>query len=277
MLVNIPQTQTIEQITTTIKQGRYRSVVFDFDGTLSLIRQGWREIMIPMMVEILCKLNTNETQTELETLVIDYVDRLTGKQTIYQMIQLCEEIQKRGGKAQEPLYYKQQFNDQLNSHIKNRIHGLTSGTTTADDLMVIGTRNLLDNLADRGLVLYLASGTDEAFVRQEANLLGLTPYFEDRIFGAQDQYQDFSKAQVIQNILKTHAIKGTELLGFGDGYVEIENVKTVGGTTIGVASDEVNREKLNPWKRERLITVGADIIVPHYAEQEALIAYLCDL
>jgi phosphoglycolate phosphatase len=109
MLVNIPQTQTIEQITTTIKQGRYRSVVFDFDGTLSLIRQGWREIMIPMMVEILCKLNTNETQTELETLVIDYVDRLTGKQTIYQMIQLCEEIQKRGGKAQEPLYYKQQF------------------------------------------------------------------------------------------------------------------------------------------------------------------------
>ena len=66
------------------------------------------------------------------------------------------------------------------------------------------------------------------------------------------------------------------MLGFGDGYVEIENVKAVGGTTIGVASDEVNREQLNLWKRERLISVGADIIVPHYTEQEALISHLCD-
>ena len=274
MLTNT--SQSIEYISTQIKQGGYRSVVFDFDGTLSLIRQGWREIMIPMMVEILSKLKTGETETELETLVAEYVDRLTGKQTIYQMIQLCEEIQKRGGTPKEPLVYKQQFNTLLNNHIKNRIQGLTSGTTTADDLMLLNTRDLLNNLVNRNLVLYLASGTDENFVRQEADLLGITPYFEDRIFGAQDQYQNFSKAQVIQNILKTHNIKGSELLGFGDGYVEIENVKTVGGTTIGVASDEVNREKLNPWKRERLINVGADIIIPHYLEQETLISYLCD-
>jgi len=271
---NLPK--TVEQVSTTLKQNTYRSVVFDFDGTISLIRQGWREIMIPMMVEILSDIKTGETDTELEVLVANYVDNLTGKQTIYQMIQLCEEIEKRGGKAKEPLEYKQQFNTLLNNHIKNRIQGLESGTLTADDLMVIGTRNLLDNFQSRGLVLYLASGTDEAFVRQEAELLGVTPYFEDRIFGAQEQYQSFSKAQVIQNILKTHAINGSELLGFGDGYVEIENVKAVGGTTIGVASDEVNREKLNPWKRERLISVGADIIVPHYAEQETLISHLCD-
>ena len=271
------KTSTIEQISQTLQQGGYRSVVFDFDGTLSLIRQGWREIMIPMMVDILAQLKTGETKTELETLVADYVDRLTGKQTIYQMIQLCEEIQKRGGTPKEPLHYKQQFNDLLNAHIKNRIQGLQSGQVSPDDLMLLNTRNLLDNLINRGLVLYLASGTDEVFVRQEANLLGITPYFEDRIFGAQDQYQSFSKAQVIQNILKTHAIKGSELLGFGDGYVEIENVKAVGGTTIGVASDEVHREKLNSWKRERLISVGADIIIPHYNEQETLISYLCDI
>lgn len=271
---NLPQ--TIEQVSTTLPKSTYRSVVFDFDGTLSLIRQGWREIMIPMMVQILSETKTGETEAELETLVADYVDRLTGKQTIYQMIQLCEEIEKRGGKAKESLAYKQQFNTLLNNHIKNRIQGLKSGTLTPDDLMVLGARNLLANLQNRGLVLYLASGTDEAFVRQETELLGVTSYFEDRIFGAQDQYQNFSKAQVIQNILKTHAINGAELLGFGDGYVEIENVKAVGGTTIGVASDEVNREKLNAWKRERLISVGADIIVPHYTEQKALISHLCD-
>ena len=28
-------------------------VLFDFDGTLSLIRQGWPEVMVPMFVEML--------------------------------------------------------------------------------------------------------------------------------------------------------------------------------------------------------------------------------
>lgn len=276
MSKHFPQTQTIEKIANTVKQSGYRFVLFDFDGTISLIRQGWREIMIPMMVDILSECNTNETRDELETLVANYVDRLTGKQTIYQMIQLCEEIKQRNGTPEEPMYYKQQFNTLLNTHIKNRIEGLKSGASTADDLMLIGTRNLLENLSQRGLTLYLASGTDEVFVRQEAELLGVTPFFEDRIFGAQDQYQNFSKAQVIQNMIQTHGIQGNELLGFGDGYVEIENVKAVGGTTIGVASDEINRKNINPWKRERLIQVGADIIIPHYEEQDALISYLCD-
>ena len=28
-------------------------VLFDFDGTLSLIRQGWPEVMVPMFTEVL--------------------------------------------------------------------------------------------------------------------------------------------------------------------------------------------------------------------------------
>ena len=30
-----------------------RHAVLDFDGTLSLIRDGWQNVMVPMMVEIL--------------------------------------------------------------------------------------------------------------------------------------------------------------------------------------------------------------------------------
>jgi hypothetical protein len=58
--------------------------------------------MVPMMVEILLELNTGETEEELTALVRDFVDRLTGKQTIYQMLRLCEEIRKRGGTPQRP-------------------------------------------------------------------------------------------------------------------------------------------------------------------------------
>ena len=31
-------------------------VLFDFDGTLSFIRQGWPEVMVPMFVEMLPRL-----------------------------------------------------------------------------------------------------------------------------------------------------------------------------------------------------------------------------
>ena len=103
--------------------------------------------------------------------------RLNGKQTIYQMMQLAARIRERGGEAKEPLWYKHEYLRRLDLRIKDRIDGLRQGTIPADDLLVHGARRLLENLKDRGLPVYLASGTDEIFVKQEAELLGLTPYF----------------------------------------------------------------------------------------------------
>ena len=39
-----------------------RVALFDFDGSLSLIRTGWMQVMIPMMIEILGELKTGETE-----------------------------------------------------------------------------------------------------------------------------------------------------------------------------------------------------------------------
>ena len=122
--------------------------------------------------------------------------------------------------------------------------------------------------------LYLASGTDLKYVRQEAELLGLTPYFGERIYGALDDYQSFSKKMIIDRILSEHGLRGAELLGFGDGFVEIEEVKGVGGVAVAVASDEVNRRGVNAWKRDRLLRAGADMVIPDYRRHEALLRYL---
>ena len=40
----------MEIVNPDIERGRIRSVLFDFDGTLSLIREGWQQVMGPMMV-----------------------------------------------------------------------------------------------------------------------------------------------------------------------------------------------------------------------------------
>lgn len=247
-------------------------VLFDFDGTLSIIRQGWPEIMVPMFTEVLPAL-PGETEQDRRSLAYDDIMRLNGKQTIYQMMQLADRIRERGGEPQEPLWYKHEYLRRLNLKIAERVEGLSSGRIQQDDLTVFGSRALLDNLKARGLSLYLASGTDEPFVKQEAELLGLTKYFGQHIYGAQDDYKNFSKKMVIDRILSENAIDGAKLLSFGDGYVEIQNTRDVGGLAIAVASDEANNGsgQMDEWKRDRLSGVGADAVIPDYRDSKALL------
>ena len=258
--------------------GNIRHVVFDFDGTISLIRDGWQNVMVPMMVECLqTETDTTETQEQLETLVVEFVDRLTGKQTIYQMIQLSEEIAKRGGTPKEPLAYKDEYNRRLLPVVEERIAGLAAGTLPADPLRVPMSLEFLRSLREMGISCYLASGTDIEFVKNEAGLLGVAEYFDSGIFGALREYQKFSKAMVIQKIITDSQISGSELLIVGDGYVEIENAKAVGAIAVGVASVEGNIYNMNADKRERLIRAGADIIIPDFREGAQLLDSLFNL
>jgi phosphoglycolate phosphatase len=250
-------------------------VLFDFDGTLSLIRQGWPEVMVPMFVEVLPK-RPGETDEEVRRLAEDDIMRLNGKQTIYQMIQLAERIQERGGTPAEPLWYKHEYLRRLEERIHGRIAGLADGSKQRDDLVVHGGRELLDHLRRRGLTMVLASGTDEYAVKREVHLLGLEEYFGPHIYGALDDYKQFSKKMIIDRILKENAIAGDRLLAFGDGYVEIQNTKDVGGFAVAVASDEANNGsgRVDPWKRERLLAVGADVVIPDYRDAIPLIDFL---
>jgi hypothetical protein len=104
-------------------------------------------------------------------------------------------------------------------------------------------------------------------------LLGLTEFFGPHIYGAQDDYKTFSKKMVIDRILRENQIPGDKLLAFGDGYVEIQNTKEVGGLAVAVASDEANNGsgKIDQWKRNRLLAVGADIVIPDFRDADALL------
>jgi phosphoglycolate phosphatase len=260
----------IEIITKGASAQRTRVALFDFDGTLSTIRSGWMDIMIPMMVEILLDLKSGETEAQIRAVVEDFVTRLTGKQTVYQMIELADQIRQRGGTPLDPLSYKKQYLDALWHRIEDRVLDLQKGKTSPETFLVPGSRELLERLRDRGFRLYLASGTDDVYMQEEARLLDVSRYFDGGVFGALDDYQNFSKAILIQRIINSAEFKGHEFLGFGDGYVEIENVKNVGGITVGVATAEPECLEIDKWKRSRLIGVGADFIVPNYLDSKQL-------
>lgn len=250
-------------------------VLFDFDGTLSLIRQGWPETMVGMFVEMLPRL-PSDTDAALEQLVLDDIMRLNGKQTIYQMMQLADRIRERGGEPREPLWYKHEYLRRLELKIAHRTAGIADGTIARDEYLVHAARPLLDHLKARGLTLYLASGTDEYAVRREAGLLGVLEDFGPHIYGAQDDYAKFSKRMIIDKILRENQIPGERLLSFGDGYVEIQNTVEVGGFAVAMATDEAanGSGNVDPWKRERLLGVGAQVVLPDYRDAIPLVDYL---
>lgn len=247
-------------------------VLFDFDGTLSLIRQGWPDVMVPMMVEMLPR-RPDDSDEGVRRQVFEDIMRLNGKQTIYQMIQLAERIRQRGGQPRDPLWYKHEYLCRLDRKIRDRVDGLRNGRIRPDDMLVHAARPLLERLVSLGLTLCLASGTDEPFVKTEAELLDVTRYFNGHVYGALDDYRSFSKKIVIERILRENQVPGERLLAFGDGYVEIENTKTVGGLAVAVASDEAHNGsgRFDEWKRQRLLGVGADVVIPDFRDAVPLV------
>jgi phosphoglycolate phosphatase-like HAD superfamily hydrolase len=193
---------------------------------------------------------------------------------MYQMIAFVDEIKKRGGKPKEALEYKKQYLDLLWEKIKGRVEELETGQAPPEKYLVPGAIPLLESLRDRGLKMYLASGTDQIYMRREADLLGASQYFSGGVFGALDDYKKFSKAILIRQLIAGAECSGEEFLGFGDGYVEIQNVKEVGGVAVGVATDEPECKQVDPWKRERLTRVGADFIIPHFEPHDELMSAL---
>jgi len=74
----------IEIINDSVEYGEIQPAIFDFDGTISLIREGWQSVMIHMMVEVLTGTPNNESDKEIQATVTEFVDRLTGK-----LFQIC--------------------------------------------------------------------------------------------------------------------------------------------------------------------------------------------
>jgi phosphoheptose isomerase/phosphoglycolate phosphatase-like HAD superfamily hydrolase len=247
----------------------FKSALFDFDGTLSLIREGWQQIMIPYFCELLE--SCPDKSGDIKACVTDFVDKLTGKQTIFQCIQVAEEIKKRGGVPEEPMAYKTEYLRRLHERIKDRKAGLINGSISPEELLVPGSAELLEKLKNAGLTIYCASGTDNDAVVEEAKLLGLDKYFGKNIYGALDEHAtDCTKELVIKQILGDNNITGEELISFGDGYVEIELIANIGGYSVAVATDEKRKKGIDEWKRSRLTQADASVVIPDFTNADEI-------
>lgn len=248
--------------------------VFDFDGTLSLIRHGWPDIMLGMFLEMLPP-RAGENEAALRSELMHEMLSFNGRQTIHQMVVFAERVRSRGGEPREPQCYLAEYTLRLERDITRRSQQIRDGASP-DSFVVPGGRALIERLLARGIKLYILSATLEPFVRQEAALLDLARYFEGRIHGGHERTPAFSKGKVFDRILREEGIARAQLLSFGDGPVELHHTKELGGLAVAVASDEteIGSGKIHEQKRTQLIAAGADLVIPDYQCHEQLVKLL---
>lgn len=257
--------------------------IFDHDGTISTLREGWELIMAPMMIKAILGKRFQDADEriyqEVKSRVDEFIDRTTGMQTLAQMKGLRELIREFGFVDEPELLdeagYKKIYNDELLIMVKEREKKLSRGELSQEDFTLKNAVPFLQKLYNAGVRLYLASGTDVADVKNEARVLGYDHLFEGRIYGAVGDISKEAKKIVLDHIL--HEIGDAaygRIVTFGDGPIEIRETQKMGGITVGVASNELRRYGINDTKRTRLIKAGADIIIPDFSQSAQLLDLL---
>lgn len=239
------------------------AAIFDFDGTISTLRCGWEAVMERVMLRFLRESGLPEE--ELLSRIRAYIEESTGIQTIFQMEWLAEQVRVLCGKTPaDPWEYKDEYNRELLSMVNGRIARLESGQADPADFLVEGSREYLHLLREKGVKIYIASGTDDADLHHEAELLGIAPLVTE-IRGAPPRRKDCSKEAVIRGLVGSGGYTGDRLLVAGDGKVEILLGGEAGAITIGVASREIRGDdSFHPKKLGKLRRAGARYLVPHF-------------
>ncbi len=270
----------IEVVSETMAVPNIRHVIFDHDGTISTLREGWERIMQPMMMKAILGSNApGETAFHsVKNRVAEFIERTTGVQTISQMAGLVDMVFEFGFIPKEKILtapeYKAIFNDELLGIINLRLAKLDRGELDATDFTIKGAVPFIRALSEAGLRLYLASGTDEEDVKREAERLGYAGLFNGGIHGSHGHVARDAKRIVIERILNDVGGCFEQLAVFGDGPVEMREAKKRGAFAIGVASDELRRFGISYEKRRRLIRAGADALVPDLSQWQRVWQFL---
>ena len=260
-----------------------KHIIFDHDGTLSTLREGWEKVMELMMMKAILGDKYDAADETLyqrvKRRVENFIDETTGLQTLVQMQQLVHLVEEfgciPGAQILSEQGYKEIYNDALMAMVRQRIEKLKKGELDRFDFALKGVHDFLQTCYDRGIKLYLASGTDEADVIEEAGAMGYAELFEGRIYGALGDAKKEAKRMVMDRITGTiGAGNANQIAAIGDGPVEIREMRKRNGLAIGIASDEVRRFGLNPNKRSRLIRAGAHFIIADYSQGDKLYSLL---
>ena len=116
----LPDTE-FEIVNPNIVRGKIKHVIFDQDGTISTLRQGWQSVMEHVFVKEILGDKFRTCDESIYNKVVErvrnYIDKSTGIQAIIQMEALVEMVKEFGFVPQEKILdkfrYKKIYNDDL--------------------------------------------------------------------------------------------------------------------------------------------------------------------
>lgn len=257
--------------------------IFDHDGTISTLREGWELIMAPVMIRAILGDHYDTADKavydKVKSSVDELIDKTTGIQTLAQMAALVDLVREFGFVPEDKILdihgYKKIYNDELLKMVHSREKKFRDGELSETDFTIKNAVLFVERLHGAGIKLYLASGTDLEDVKREAGIIGYDHYFEGGIYGAVGDVNKEAKRIVLEKILSTIGESAyKQVVTFGDGPVEIRETRKRGGLTVGLATDEIKRFGLNEKKRTRLIKAGADMIIPDFTRMDRVLGLL---
>lgn len=249
--------------------------IFDHDGTISTLRQGWESVMEQVMFLYIIGDSDISLQRrkEIELKIRELIDCTTGIQTIVQMQYFVKMIQTESlvpfTKILTAEQYKKIYLEKLKETMSDKLAALKRNELGVEDFTIKSSVAFLETLYKNGTKLYMASGTDIEDVKIEAALLGYSNMFENRIFGSVGNVAIDPKKLIMQQIITEIEQLGympEECAVFGDGPVEMREGAKHNFATIGILSDEKQRFGTNHAKRPRLILSGADALIPDFSQ-----------
>ncbi len=265
-----------------------RCAVFDLDGTLSTLREGWDAMMERMMVEAVAgkafRTLSAEALERIREKARQVIERTAGIQTLTQMEELASLVARFGHVDPQAIktarQYKEEYAAEIRAMAKKRTDLYRSGLLSQEDVTVKGAVPFLKRLRGMGVTLFLASGADQEDMQAEVDTFGYGLLFNGGIFGSTGDAGRDPKRLVMRAASETAArscpdgpLPG-DCVVFGDGPVELREGKRMGFLAVGLLSDERRRFGLNLDKRERLVLAGADLLIPDYSWAPALAALL---
>jgi phosphoglycolate phosphatase len=262
-------TAFLEVIRPCAAPGRLRHAVFDFDGTLALLRAGWQGVMADLFRAELRPLVPPEV---LEAMLAEPIDGMAGRPTLEQMRWLSAALARLGGNPLTPEAYLGRFRQRLDALIEQRHMTIESGQALPSAWCVPGAPDFLRDLRQRGVTCYIASGTAEPRVQLEAGWLDLAQHCA-LIWGAEAGHEPEAKRALLAHLEARYQPGPGEVAVFGDGAPEIAGARATGAAAIGVVSQELEGPALSARKRPYLLSAGADALVPDFSQALELVKY----
>jgi len=240
------------------------------DGTVSLLRRGWEDVMEKVMMEAITggKEISEELYHQILSTVRNLINRSTGVRTSVQM-KVLEKLVRRYGLIPEKEIlsyqeYKKIYTSRLKEIVKKRMNEVNTGRKKKKEFLVKGVVEFLELLKENSIKVFLASGTDRDDVVEEAGFLGVYDYFEP-LENAMNVKGEITKKKIVEELVKRFDLSDGELLIVGDGPVEIMIGWKYKALTLGVACDEYEEDRWDFRKVERLSRAKADILIPNFS------------